>query len=65
MANAKQSLMTDKEKAEWEKELHKEFEATEKVVFPRKDAGETKVWTTGSQLNNYKIPRLTRYNSSL
>ena len=65
MANAKQSLMTDKEKAEWEKELHKEFEATEKVVFPRKDAGETKVWTTGSQLNNYKIPKLARYYSSL
>ena len=60
MANAKQSLMTDKEKAEWEKELHKEFEATEKVVFPSKDAGETKVWTTGSQLGDFKIPKLTR-----
>ena len=60
MANAKQSLMTDKEKAEWEKELHKEFKATEKVVFPRKDAGGTKVWTTGSQLGDFKIPKLTR-----
>ena len=60
MANAKQSLMTDKEKAEWEKELHKEFEATEKVVFPRKDAGGTKVWTTGSQLGDFKIPKLPR-----
>ena len=52
--------MTDKEKAEWEKELHKEFEATEKVVFPRKDAGGTKVWTTGSQLGDFKIPKLPR-----
>jgi len=60
MANAEQSSMTDKEKAEWQQELHKEFKAAEKIFLPRKDAGETKVWTTGSQLEDFKIPKLTR-----
>ena len=60
MANVKQSSMTDKEKAEWQQEIHKEFKATEKIFLSRKDAGETKVWTTGSQLGDFKIPKLAR-----
>ena len=52
--------MTDKEKADWEKEFNTEFEATERIFLSRKDAGETKVWTTGSQLSDFKIPKLTR-----
>ena len=60
MANERQSSMTDKEEAEWQQEVHKEFKATEKIFLSRKDAGETKVWTTGSQLGDFKIPKLAR-----
>ena len=52
--------MTDKEEAEWQQEFHEEFKAAEKIFLPRKDAGETKVWTTGSQLGDFKIPKLAR-----
>ena len=52
--------MTDKEEAEWQQEFHEEFKAAEKIFLPRKDAGETKVWTTDPQLGDFKIPKLAR-----
>ena len=60
-----QSKMTEKEKADWEAEVQGEFQSCIQCLTKRKQKGETKVWTTSSQLNKYKIPRLTRYNSSL
>ena len=60
-----QSKMTEKEKADWEAEVQGEFQSCIQCLTKRKQKGETKVWTTSSQLNRYKIPRLTRYNSSL
>ena len=60
-----QSKMTEKEKADWEAEVQGEFQSCIQCLTKRKQKGETKVWTASSQLNKYKIPRLTRYNSSL
>lgn len=60
MANENRSTMTAAEKAEWEKEFSKEFEAAERIFLPRKDAGDTKVWTASPQLSDYKIPKLAR-----
>ena len=60
-----QSEMAEKEKADWETEVQREFQSCIQCLTKRKQREETKVWTTSSQLNKYKIPRLTRYNSSL
>ena len=57
--------LTEKEKADWETEVQREFQSCIQCLTKRKQREETKVWTTSSQLNKYKIPRLTRYNSSL
>ena len=55
-----QSKMTEKEKADWEAEVQREFQSCVQCLTKRKQAGETKVWTTGSQLGDFKIPKLTR-----
>ena len=60
-----QPKTAEKEEADWEAEVQKEFQSCIQCLTKRKQGGETKVWTTSSQLNKYKIPRLTRYNSSL
>jgi len=60
-----QSEMTEKERADWETEIQREYQSCIQCLTKRKQREETKVWTTSSQLNKYKIPRLTRYNSSL
>ena len=65
-----QSLMTPEEEANWDREVEAQFQSTystakscrdTEVGHSRKRGEGTKLWTTGAQLADYKIPKLTRY----
>ena len=65
-----QSLMTPEDEANWNREVEAQFQSTystakscrdKEVSHSRKRGEGTKLWTTGAQLADYKIPKLTRY----
>ena len=65
-----QSLMTPEDEANWNREVEAQFQSTystakscrdKEVSHSRKRGEGTKLWTTGAQLTDYKIPKLTRY----
>ena len=65
-----QSLMTPEDEANWNREVEAQFQSTystakscrdTEVGHSRKRGEGTKLWTTGAQLADYKIPKLTRY----